>query len=218
MHLWYIAFIEFDIVTLKSLLGKLFIIDEIRKVLTESVLPLVMKRKLEGSGERNGIAERLVELNLWEYDDFDDYIEVIFQYGYIILFAAVFPLAAPLSFFFNWIEIYSDRFKLGQKLYQRSLPSRVNGIGRWLSVLATLSVISIYSNMTFLIFSYYDMFEKCNFSLTQHEHCHWEKLIIVMFIFEHLVLGLKYIMAKYIKVHPRWVSILHRRMKLKGAI
>lgn len=56
---------------------------------------------------------RIAELDLWEYDDFDDYIEVMFQFGYIVLFAAIFPIASPLAYIFNLIEIWSDKFKLG---------------------------------------------------------------------------------------------------------
>jgi anoctamin-10 len=89
-HLWYIAFIEFDLITLKSLLTKLFVMDAFRRVLLESLLPLVMKKNFEREKTKyreelkkktdlsDDIVERVVELNLWEYDDFDDYIEVIF--------------------------------------------------------------------------------------------------------------------------------------------
>jgi len=42
-HLFYIAFIEFDIPTLRSLLIKLFVMDQIRRVLLESLLPMLMK-------------------------------------------------------------------------------------------------------------------------------------------------------------------------------
>lgn len=53
MHLWYIAFVEFDIATLKELMSKLFIIDEIRKVVTETLLPLLMKKRLEKVSSSN---------------------------------------------------------------------------------------------------------------------------------------------------------------------
>ena len=62
---------------------------------------------------------------MFTYDNFDDYIEVLFQFVYIILFASVFPLAAPLALLFNFVEIYSDKYKLVKKLYQRSAPKKV---------------------------------------------------------------------------------------------
>ena len=68
-----------------------------------------MRKKCDANED---IVENVMQMELWEYDDFDDYIEVIFQYFYIVVFAAIFPLAAPLSFIFNFVEIRSDKFKL----------------------------------------------------------------------------------------------------------
>ena len=45
-YLWFIAFVEFDTETLKSLLGRMFILDEVRKVFSESVLPLIIRYRL----------------------------------------------------------------------------------------------------------------------------------------------------------------------------
>ena len=110
--------------TMKSLLAKLFLIDELRRVGVESILPLITKKTLDLKKEKYreelkkkcDVSEEVVgsvmEMELWEYDDFDDYIEVIFQYFYIVVFAAIFPLAAPLSLAFNMVEIRSDKFKI----------------------------------------------------------------------------------------------------------
>jgi hypothetical protein len=68
-----------------------------------------LKKKSDLTDE---IVDYVMEMNLWEYDEFDDYIEVIFQYFYIVVFAAIFPLAAPLSLIFNIIETKSDNYKI----------------------------------------------------------------------------------------------------------
>ncbi|CAD8087726.1 unnamed protein product [Paramecium primaurelia] len=221
-HLFYIAFIEFDIPTLRSLLIKLFVMDQIRRVLLESLLPLLMKQKYEKQKEQyclnlqkkedinEKIVDRIAELELWEYDDFDDYIEVIFQYGYIVLFAAIFPLAAALTYIFNFIEIWSDKFKLANKLYQRNLPKKAYSIGEWRMVLMTLSVLSIYTNTAFIALAYFNVFDTC-----QKSGCDWENILLLLFIIEHFSLGLKYIVQQTINSKPKWVRIVLRRMKRK---
>lgn len=45
-HFLFIAFVILDIESLKSLLGSLFMMDEVRKVATGSVIPLIMKKFL----------------------------------------------------------------------------------------------------------------------------------------------------------------------------
>ncbi|CAD8126535.1 unnamed protein product [Paramecium sonneborni] len=219
-HLFYIAFIEFDIPTLRNLLIKLFVMDQIRRVLFESLLPMLMKQQQEKQKEQyrlnlqkkedinEKIVDRIAELELWEYDDFDDYIEVIFQYGYIVLFAAIFPLAAALTYIFNFIEIWSDKFKLANKLYQRNLPKKSHSIGEWRTVLMTLSILSIYTNTAFIAFAYFNVFDAC-----QKSRCDWENILILLFIIEHFSLGLKYVVQQTINSKPKWVRIVLRRMK-----
>lgn len=89
-HLFYIAFVEQDILTTKTLLAKLFLLDEVRRVGVESILPLITKKSLDFKKEKfredlqkkcdvsEEVVECVMQINLWEYDDFDDYIEVIF--------------------------------------------------------------------------------------------------------------------------------------------
>lgn len=56
--------------------------DEIRRVMTEAVIPLVTSmcmKKRAGSGQRGG--EGHGEVFLAEYDQFDDYLEMVIQFG-----------------------------------------------------------------------------------------------------------------------------------------
>ena len=63
-----------------------------------------------------------------EYEQFDDYLEMIVQLGYVTLFAGAFPLAAPLSVICNILELYSDIFKLSF-ITRRPKVHRVTNIG-----------------------------------------------------------------------------------------
>ena len=46
------------------------------------------------------------------YDPFDDYTELMIQYGYVVFFSAAFPLVPLLALLNNLIEVRSDAFKL----------------------------------------------------------------------------------------------------------
>lgn len=80
-----------------------------------------------------------------EYDAFDDYLEMVIEYGYITLFASAFPLCSLLSIISNYVELRSDAFKLSHVM-RRPHSSRVLGIGSWMSVLQLMTMASIVTN------------------------------------------------------------------------
>jgi Calcium-activated chloride channel len=66
--------------------------------------------------------------------EFDDYLEMVIEFGYISMFAAAFPLAAAISLVYNLVEMKSDLLKLCFAL--RRPPSvRSRDIGTWGNVL-----------------------------------------------------------------------------------
>jgi anoctamin-10 len=54
----------------------------------------------------------LLEIHSDEYEAFNDYLEMVIQFGYITMFAAAMPLGAAFSLVFNIIEMFSDKYKL----------------------------------------------------------------------------------------------------------
>eukprot|EP01134_Creolimax_fragrantissima_P008178 CFRG8178T1 len=83
--------------------------------------------------------------------DFDDYIELVVQFGYIVLFAGAFPMASFFGLIGNFIEVRSD---LSKHLHvTRREPSLyANNIGPWLPVLKIISDFSVLTNA--VIFGY----------------------------------------------------------------
>ena len=71
-----------------------------------------------------------------------------------------------------------------------------------------VSIMAIYSNITFLAFSYFEMFDGC-------KECNYELLIIILFLLEHLLIGFKITMMKFINSKPKWVRVLLRRLQKK---
>lgn len=94
------------------------------------------------------------EAELSVYDVTTDLREMVVQYGYLVLFSVVWPLA-PVSFFINnWIELRSDAVKICVEM-QRPNPSRADTIGPWLDSLSfltwlgsltTAAIVYLFSN------------------------------------------------------------------------
>lgn len=78
------------------------------------------------------------EAQLGVYDVASDLREMIIQYGYLVLFSVVWPLA-PVSFFINnWIELRADATKIAVEM-QRPTPHRADSVGPWLDSLGFLT-------------------------------------------------------------------------------
>ena len=67
------------------------------------------------------------------FDLFEDYLEMIIQFGYCTLFSAAFVFAPMLGFVNNYIEIRVDGWKM-TTLCQRIYPKPAEDIGTWQSV------------------------------------------------------------------------------------
>lgn len=91
------------------------------------------------------IEQNKYESSLLEYNTYEDYLEMYIQFGYVVLFASVAPLAAAAALLNNFIEIRLDAFKLC-KIYKRPLAKRAKNTGAWLLAFESLLVMSIITN------------------------------------------------------------------------
>lgn len=85
---------------------------------------------------------------------FFEYIELVMQYGYVVMFGAFWPLAAVFALGNNMVEVRSDAFKILTS-YRRPLPVEARGMGAWLPVMEIFSYIGVathcaYAAMIFL--------------------------------------------------------------------
>jgi Calcium-activated chloride channel len=69
-----------------------------------------------------------------EYEEFDDFIEMAIQFGYVTLFAAAMPAAAAIACAYTFIETRSDLIKL-LFLNRRPVATRTTSIGVWANVI-----------------------------------------------------------------------------------
>uniref|UniRef100_A0A0N5A4W3 Anoctamin n=1 Tax=Parastrongyloides trichosuri TaxID=131310 RepID=A0A0N5A4W3_PARTI len=83
---------------------------------------------------------------------FDEYLEMIIQYGFITLFVAAFPLAPLFAFLNNILEIRTDARKL-VSMYQKPTPLHSSNIGMWQIILEYLSNIAVTINALVIAFT-----------------------------------------------------------------
>jgi hypothetical protein len=144
----------------------------------------------------------------WYYS-FDDYSEMVLQYGFVVLFVSACPLVPLLALFNNILEVHVDAYKL-VCIFRRPWPYAAMNIGQWAVFMDLLSSISVVTNIGIIIRTS-DTFE------TLSDSSRWLLFIVA----EHALLTLKFIVSELIADIPAWVDQLHRRQhwiatKLKG--
>ncbi|XP_006877072.1 PREDICTED: anoctamin-9 [Chrysochloris asiatica] len=83
---------------------------------------------------------------------FDEFMEMMMQYGFTTIFVAAFPLAPLLALFSNLVEIRLDAIKM-VRLQQRLVPRKAKDIGTWLQVLETIGVLAVITNGLVIAFT-----------------------------------------------------------------
>jgi hypothetical protein len=97
--------------------------------------------------------EKEAKLNPYEeMQSFDDYAEMVVQYGFVTLFVVAFPLAPLLAFINNVVEVHVDAFKLCEG-HRRPWPRQASNIGTWQYFLSAMSTMSVITNTGILIFT-----------------------------------------------------------------
>ena len=175
LPLIYLGWYELNFTLLRQTLLAAFVADEIRRVATESLLPYAclnmfgsegskarklaidLKIKELGSGalasdeanERDKEICRLQQLQELErdpYEIFDDYIEMVVQFGYIVLFASVSVLGPLVTLIFVFTELRSDSWRL-EKTLRRPMPAKTHHIGMWIYLLEFMVFLGVLSNV-----------------------------------------------------------------------
>ncbi|KAF5362451.1 hypothetical protein D9756_002731 [Leucocoprinus leucothites] len=105
----------------------------------------------EDEKEKGGLEERMFlekvreEVALPEYNLFEDYNEMVIQFGYVVLWATIWPLAGVMALINNVFELQSDAFKLTVH-HRRPIPTRTDTVGPWLDALTFLTWLGALTN------------------------------------------------------------------------
>ncbi|XP_070282454.1 anoctamin-9 isoform X3 [Myotis yumanensis] len=97
--------------------------------------------------------QRNYRLNpVYTFSLFDEFMEMMIQYGFTTIFVAAFPLAPLLALFSNLVEIRLDAIKM-VRLQRRLVPRKAKDIGTWLQVLETIGVLAVIANGMVIAFT-----------------------------------------------------------------
>lgn len=145
------------------------------------------------------IEDATKEGKMERYDTtYDDYLEMFIQFGYVVLFSSVYPVAAFWAVVNNILEIRADAFKLCL-LYQRPMNKRVKDIGAWQKAFEIMGALSILTNCGLLCLS--PQMRKSGSGIQLGES------ILMFVLLEHFLLGLRYLLHITIPDKPEWVRI-----------
>ncbi|CAF1567757.1 unnamed protein product [Rotaria magnacalcarata] len=133
----------------------------------------------------------------WE-DLYEDYLEMVIQFGYIIFLSTLFPLAAFFSLLNNIIEIRTDAFKLCM-IYQRPFSQRVKDIGHWQKIMEYMVFAAIIINCIFC--STRGVVRRLVPDLP------FAAEIFILVCMEHLLILLCKVIRSTIEYVPHWVRV-----------
>lgn len=83
---------------------------------------------------------------------FEEYLEMVLQFGFITIFVAAFPLAPLFALLNNWVEIRLDAQKFVCET-RRPVADRAQDIGVWFSIMDALAQLAVISNAFLIAFT-----------------------------------------------------------------
>lgn len=162
------AFGENDCMTeLKDQLLILFLIRIVVGNTLEVVVPYLKYRfqlyrerhSMDAIKQRHNYIEDQAKLMPYESEEaFEDYNEMVIQFGFINLFVVAFPLTPLLAFLNNMAEIHVDAVKLCY-VHRRPFPEPAKSIGAWYYILRFMSYIALATNSALILWTS-DLFTK----------------------------------------------------------
>ncbi|KAF2366911.1 Anoctamin dimerization domain [Trinorchestia longiramus] len=83
---------------------------------------------------------------------FEEYLEMVLQFGFLTIFVAAFPLAPLFALLNNWVEIRLDAQKFVCET-RRPVAERAQNIGIWFTILDFMAHLAVISNAFLIAFT-----------------------------------------------------------------
>jgi anoctamin-10 len=164
---------------------------------------LMISSKPASAGEINE------QLSREEYDTFDDYLEIVLEFGYLTLFAECFPGAPIFILIVNSIELRSDIFKLGT-VFKRPEVVRKRNIGSWNLLIQVIAMLSVFTNLLFTITHSEDVKGYVNNQGLSSSQT------LTFFLLEHIVLIVIIFIRLGLSGTTKWVKLFLARRESKS--
>ncbi|KAK9768783.1 hypothetical protein K7432_000302 [Basidiobolus ranarum] len=158
--------------------------------------------------EKDFVSRIINESKLPQYDVYEDYVEMITQFGYVTLFSSIWTLTPLAAFVNNWVEMRSDAAKICINT-RRPIPSRTDTIGPWLD---NLSIISWLSSLTNTVLVY--QFRHWNQQADPNSYSYTHRVIygiVIAVLAEHAFFLFRHFVQVVVKSVPSWVDDIIRK-------
>jgi len=175
---------------------------------TEVLIPWVTEKiKLYRLMKATG--GEIKDVDIWERDfekspfdgTFDEYCEMVVQFGYMTLFASTFPIAPLMALLNNIVEIRTDGFKiLSAKTRPRYLGAQ--NIGTWYFILEGLGIIAVVTNCALIGLSFGIIYGTVGGPTDPTADF---KSLGVVVIMEHVIIAIKYLISFLVPDLPGWI-------------
>lgn len=138
------------------------------------------------------IPEQEYELSAYE-STFDDFDELVIQFGFVTLFVVAFPITPLLALINNVFETRVDSTKLC-KLTRRPEPRGAYDIGTWSAIINIVSFIAVITNCAIICFETKLIDEAVDTTHRQYQ---------IFIIAEHLIIVIKFAIAYFVPDEPQ---------------
>ncbi|KAL7831981.1 hypothetical protein AOLI_G00295290 [Acnodon oligacanthus] len=135
------------------------IINNVQEFILPKIKTWWHKRKLHPAHREKGANDQ-DNVSPWETDYellvceglFDEYLEMVLQFGFITIFVAACPLAPLFALVNNWVEVRLDAQKFVCE-YRRPVAGRAQDIGIWFTILQVITYLAVISNAFLIAFT-----------------------------------------------------------------
>lgn len=197
----------------------------IRRFILGNILPKAMAGRKTQLRENNRdefilgkkVDEKLIfyQADCNEVDIYDDYMELVIEFGFLTLFAESFILAPIAILILNKLEKYSDitRFKTFVK---RPDFIRKRNIGMWQHILQVQSVIAIFTNLSLTMMSTNDNPQVAYLrSFLRSSKSNKLNFKLSFFLLEHGVIIILVLLWVVLIPMAKWVKLFIERREYK---
>ena len=150
---------------------------------------------------------------------FDDFGQMVVQFGYLALFAPACSLAPLLAFINNVTEIRTDAYKWCM-LYRRPIWERCDTIGAWNTVMKILALTSVATNATMICFVGSQLADPLQIEETESidGRIASTKLWVYVMVIEHAVVILKAGLSAISPTQPQWIVDAKAELEIKRSM
>ncbi|KAF9550580.1 Anoctamin-7 [Mortierella hygrophila] len=154
---------------------------------------------------------------------FEEYRELVIQFGFCTLFVTAFPIAPIFALLNNILEIRVDAYKILTQ-HKRPIAQGAQDIGSWSTILMALTHISVFTNACLIAFQSNWMLDNVFMTIPWVKHYDFVKIseqdlnyallavqLLFIFIYEHLVFMIKIAIANLVRDTPQTVKLAIQR-------